>query len=92
MTEKRLSSISVPSASIHAALLMFLLSYPSVALMRFLQHFDPQRASVADAGPWWATWLLLPVALGLGGAIWAALACLAYNAIAKMLGGVRYRA
>lgn len=92
MSEKRLTSISASSAAIHAAVVTFLLSYPSIALMRFLQHFDPQRTAMTSSGPWWAVWLLFPIALGLAGSFWALLASLAYNAVAKLLGGVRYRA
>jgi hypothetical protein len=60
--------------------------------MRFLQHFDPQRADMTHPSPWWATWLLFPVGLALAGAVWALLASLAYNAIARLLGGIRYHA
>lgn len=90
MSEKRLTSISPSSAAIHAALVSLLLAYPAVALMRFLQHFDPQRADLTSPSPWWVMWVLLPIGLALGGSVWALLASLAYNAIARLLGGVRY--
>lgn len=90
MSEQRLTSISPSSAFSHAALVSFLISYPAVAVMRFLQHFDPQRADLATPSPWWSTWLLLPVGVALFGALWAMLAALAYNAVARVLGGVRY--
>jgi hypothetical protein len=90
MSERRLTSISPSSAFAHAALVCFLLAFPAVAVMRFLQHFDPQRAELTQPAPWWAIWLLFPVGLALAGAVWAMLASLAYNAIARLLGGIRY--
>ncbi|MBN3761135.1 hypothetical protein [Burkholderia sp. Ac-20365] len=91
MSEKRLKSVSPVSAAIHAALVSLLLAYPAVGLMRFFQHFDPQRADVAPTA-WWTVWLLFPIGLAFAGAVWATLASLAYNAIARFLGGVRYNA
>jgi hypothetical protein len=92
MTEMRLISISASSASLHAALMALLLAFPAVAVIRFLQHFDPQRSDLVSPSPWWLTWIWIPVGVALGGAIWAMLACLAYNAIARVLGGIRYNA
>ena len=78
----------------HAALVSFVLAYPVVALMRFLQHYDPQRTQLARLAPWWDTWLLLPVAvavvLAVVGVVLTVLLCLAYNLSARLLGGVRY--
>ena len=33
---------------------------------------------------------MMPLGLALMGAVWAMLASLAYNAIARLLGGIRY--
>jgi hypothetical protein len=83
--ERRLISISPSSAFTHGALVSFLLGYPLVALMRFFQHFDgPLR------GAWWVIWVLFPVGISLFGAVWAMLMSLAYNCVARLLGGVRY--
>jgi hypothetical protein len=90
MSDKRLTSISPSSAFGHAALVFFLLAFPAVAVMRFLQHFDPQRTDLTHPSPWWAIWLVFPVGLALAGAVWAMLTSLAYNAIARLLGGIRY--
>lgn len=91
MNENRLISISVASASLHTAIVAFLLGYPGVAIMRFLQHFDPQRADLAYPDAWWNTWLLMPAGFAIGAAFWAALGTLTYNAVARLSGGVRYR-
>lgn len=66
MSEKRLTPISPLSAFTHAALVSLLLAYPAVALMRFFQYFDPQRASLTS--PWWMVWALLPIGFALAGA------------------------
>lgn len=92
MSVQRLTSISPSSAFAHGALVLFLLAFPAVAVMKFLQHFDPQRADLTHPSPWWATWLLVPVGLALAGAVWAMLASFAYNAVARLLGGIRYNA
>lgn len=92
MSEKRLTSISPSSAAIHAVLVSLLLAYPAVALMRFFQHFDPQRADLTRPSPWWVVWALLPIGLALAASIWTLLATLAYNTVARILGGVRYNA
>lgn len=90
MNEKRLTFISPSSAFVHAALVVLVLAYPVVAVMRFFQHFDPRRADLTAPSPWWALWLMMPLGLALMGAVWAMLASLAYNAIARLLGGIRY--
>ena len=74
MSEKRLTSISPSSAFAHGALVLFLLAFPAVAVMRFLQHFDPQRADLSHPSPWWITWSLFPVGLALAGAVWVMIA------------------
>lgn len=56
-----------------------------MALMRCFQHFDGPSTS-----PWWAIWVLFPVGIAIFGAVWALLAALAYNAVARLLGGVVY--
>jgi hypothetical protein len=89
MVEKRLTSISPSSAFTHGALVSFLLAYPLVALMRFFQHFD---GPIQSSGSWWAIWVLLPIGFALASAVWAMLASLAYNGVARFLGGVRYNA
>lgn len=64
MDKRRLTSVSPSSAFAHGALVSFLLAYPLVALIRFVQHFDgPVR------GPWWAVWLLVPVGFAFFGAV-----------------------
>ncbi|MCI3206428.1 hypothetical protein DBA20_15825 [Pandoraea capi] len=92
MSERRLTSVSPSSAGIHAALVLLLLAYPIAAIMRFLQQFDPQRADLTAPAPWWGLWILMPLGLAMLGAIWAMLASLAYNGVARLLGGVRYNA
>ncbi|VVE23074.1 hypothetical protein PHO31112_03235 [Pandoraea horticolens] len=85
MEKRRLTSVSPLSAFVHGALVSFLLAYPLVALMRFFQHFDGPVE-----GPWWAIWLLFPAGFAIFGAVWAMLASLAYNSVARLLGGVVY--
>ena len=93
MNKKRLTSISPSSASVHATVVaLLLLAYPAVAVVRFLQHVDTQRTELTAHSPWWALWLLMPIGLALMGAVWAMLVSLAYNAIARLLGGIRYNA
>ncbi|MFL9869726.1 hypothetical protein PQR67_36645 [Paraburkholderia fungorum] len=87
MVEKRITSISPSSAFTHGALVSFFLAYPLVALMRFFQHFD---GPIDGRSPWWAAWVLLPIGFALASAVWAMLASLAYNGVARLLGGVRY--
>jgi len=91
MNEKRLTYIAVMSATLHGLLVAFVLAYPSVAMMRFFQGFDPQRSSYQDHTAWWVVWIILPAVFALFGGIMTALSCLAYNLSAKLLGGVRYQ-
>ena len=87
MTENRLTSISPSSAFTHGALVAFFLAYPLVALMRFLQHFD---GPVGIRSPWWVAWAMMPIGFALASAVWAMLASLAYNGVARLLGGIKY--
>lgn len=91
MTEKRLTRISVMSAAPHSCFVAFVLAYPSVALMRFLQSFDPQRQGNPDSTAWWMIWIVMPVVFALFVATLTSLACFAYNLSANLLGGVRYK-
>lgn len=90
MTGKRLIRIGVFSAMQHGLIVAFMLAYPVVVLLRFLQSFDPQRQAHPDTMPWWVCWLLMPVVFAVFGAIVAVLSSFAYNLSAKVLGGVRY--
>jgi len=91
MNEKRLTYIAVMSASLHGLLVSFVLAYPCVAMARFFQGFDPQRAGTLDRTAWWALWIVMPVVIAVFGGIMTTLFCLAYNLSAKLLGGVRYK-
>jgi hypothetical protein len=91
MTEKRLAHISVMSASLHGLIVSFVLAYPAVAFMRFLQGFDPRHQGFDDhTGWWWVVWIVVPLSIAVLGAIITGLSCLVYNVSARLLGGVRY--
>ena len=90
MTKKRLTHISVVSATQNGGFLAFVLAYPSVALMRFFQSYDPQRQGTLDSTAWWVLWIVMPVVFAMFGAVPTSLSCFSYNLSAKLLGGVRY--
>jgi len=90
MTKKRLTHISVISAAQHSGVLTFVFAYPIVALMRFLQGYDPQRQGSLDSTAWWVLWIIMPVVFAVFGALLTSFSCFAYNLSAKLLGGVRY--
>jgi hypothetical protein len=88
MIKRRLTAISVRSASLYGAIVAFIAAYPCVGLVVFFQYFDPQRTD--RPGPWWAFWIVTPAMLALVSALLTAIACAAYNLSARLLGGVRY--
>jgi predicted Co/Zn/Cd cation transporter (cation efflux family) len=91
MNEKKLTHISVASASLHGFLVAFVLSYPAVLFILFLQRFDPRHQGASDH-IWWGMWLIVPLVLAVLGTMLIALSCITYNLSARLFGGVRYTA
>ncbi len=89
MTVNRLKAISPFVASCHIGLLAYFLSFPSLALLKFFQLFDPTppRPLVYDG---LIIWVVSPIVLALFASLGTLVACVSYNLIAKMLGGIRY--
>lgn len=88
MIERRLPHIDETRATPYSFLVALVLAYPCVALMRFLQAFDPQRPAPLA---WWVYWVVVPVVFALLGAFLTALFCSAYNLCARLLGRVRFK-
>ena len=89
MAVNRLKAISPFVASCHIGLLGYFLSFPCLALLKFFQHFDPTppRPQAYDG---LIIWVVSPIVLALFASLGTLVACVTYNVIAKMLGGIRY--